>query len=167
MNRTIIIAALGIPMVLLSGCRRDELTGPPELRLGRDECAECGMLVNEDRFSSAMLIERDGVREHLMFDDAGCMIDYEAQHPGEFTVIERFVHDHPTREWVSASKATFIFAEREKLRTPMGSGIGAFASEDAAREAHAQFGGEILSYDRLVPVRIEWMQIRVPEPGQR
>src|SRR5690606_35950302 len=118
-------------LALLPGCSRGELSGPPELRVGRDECGECGVIISEDRCSSAILVERGGRREHVLFDDIGCMLDYERGRAGEFAAVDAFVHDHPTRAWVRAADAHFLFADRDLLPTPMGSGIVAYAERAA------------------------------------
>lgn len=143
----------------LAGCR-SELSGPPKLRLGRDGCGECGMLVNEDRCSSGLLVERGGRREHLLFDDIGCMIDSERWGLEDTLVIDRYVHDHGTRAWVRASEATFLFADRERLKTPMGSGIVAFAARADAEAAQRMYGGELLDLATLVEARRRWLEER-------
>lgn len=150
-------------VALLGGCSRSDLSGPPELRIGRDECGECGMIVSEDRCSSALLVESDGVREHIMFDDIGCMLDYERDKADRFTPVDAFVHDHGTREWVRAAEASFLLADRERLATPMGSGIVAFAAEESARARQGEVGGEVMGYARLAEARREWLRARYGE----
>lgn len=154
-------------LALLYGCRGEVLTGPPTLRMGRDECAECGMIISEDRCSSALLIERGnpGDREHAMFDDIGCMLDYEHHLAQETRVVQGFVHDHESRAWVPASGAFFLYANRDRLRTPMGSGIAAFSQRAGADEARRQFDGEIMDYQKLGPARRAWMEARYGKPS--
>jgi hypothetical protein len=154
---------------LLPSCNRGDISGPPELRLGRDECGECGMLINEDRCSSAILVERPGGaltrREYIMFDDIGCMLDYEHDRGGEYTLVDGFVRDHGTRQWVRAGDAFFLFADRERLLTPMGTGMIAFATQAAAAEKQQEVQGEIMSYQQLGTARRQWMwgQYGTPE----
>ena len=140
------------------GCRRAELSGPPTLKPGRDECAECGMIIAEDRFSSALLAEVKGSLEHLLFDDVGCMIDYEHEHAGEVRVVEGFVHDYDSRMWVSCGDAVFLFADRDVLRTPMSSGIGAFAGPGGAERMKGEVGGALLDYPQLIAARLAWKE---------
>ena len=146
----------------LSACTRTELTGPPNLRLGRDECAECGMIINEDRCSAALLISDDGGREHALFDDIGCMLDYERP----VTVIETFVHDHATRAWVPASQATFILVDEKSFSTPMGSGMATFADPAQAAAAAAAHAGRTLDFSALPDARREWMRTRFGSPDR-
>lgn len=147
-----------------SGCAEPPLDGPPELRLGRAECAECNMLISEDRCSSALLIEDRGRREHLLYDDVGCMLDDERDGLGQRTVLKRYVHDHGTRAWLDASAAVFVLTDPKKVMTPMGSGILAFARSEDARNAVAAHGGETMDYTALVEARRAWMEARYGTP---
>ena len=63
----------------LAGCARVDLSRPPELRAGRDECGECGMLISDERCAAASLVERDGAREFVLFDDIGCQLAFEEE----------------------------------------------------------------------------------------
>jgi hypothetical protein len=142
--------ALLVAMGLLHGCSGASLSGPPALRLGRDECAECGMIINEERCSSALLIQRDGVLEHAVFDDIGCMCDYEQAHT-DVAVKGRYVHDHETKEWRSASDS--IFACAESFSTPMASGIVAFADSPLARQRAKDARSELLTFAQVMELR--------------
>ena len=155
-------AWLGVAVVgcVAYACGRVPLSGPPSMRLGRAECAECGMLINEDRCSSAMLVERGGRREHLMFDDIGCMLDYEEAHGDAFLVIDRFVHDHGTRAWLGAPDAVFLVTGADELFTPMGSGMVAFGDAERASQALARYGGELLEFNAIRVWRREWVERR-------
>ncbi len=143
-----------------AGCDRAELTGPPTLRVGRDECVECGMMINEERCSSALLVEDRGIREFLFFDDIGCMLDYEQQPHAEQRAIERFVHDFATQQWLNARAAVFVAADRQKLTTPMASGLVAFATVEQAQEAINTYGGQTMSAEELSAARVAWQESR-------
>jgi len=160
------LAPVGLLAVIaaLAGCARQPLTGPPELRVGRDECAECGMLVAEDRYSSASLVEREGERLYVFFDDIGCMVDFEYEQGEGTRVLERYVHDHESRAWVPGLEAAYVFADRESLRTPMGSGIAALARRDAAEALAAAHAGAVHDFKSLSVARREWMWARYGKP---
>jgi copper chaperone NosL len=150
-----------------AACQRAELAGPPDLRLGRDQCIECGMIINEDRFSSAALaLGGRGYREHYLFDDVGCMLDYEREH-GEIEFIELFAHDADTRGWLRADQALFLVTDSSRILTPMGSGIAAYADQAAAIRAQSEHGGEVLSYGDLAPLRQAWVEARMGGPGSQ
>lgn len=161
MNRSTFTLAATLTLMAgaLQGCERQPLAGPPTVRLGRDECAECGMLIGEDRSSCGLLVDDVGRRSYLLFDDIGCMLDLERRSLGERTVIERYVRDWDTREWVPAQRAHFLLADPQRLRTPMGSGIGSFATpEPLAR--NAGLAGRTFDYAGLAQARAEWMRER-------
>lgn len=158
------LAAL-VLIAIAQGCSRMPLTGPPELRAGRDECVECGMLVAEDRFSSSSLIEREGERLYVFFDDIGCMLDYEYNQGERVRVLERYVHDHGSRAWVPGLEAAYVFADRDSLRTPMGSGIAAFARREPALALAGEHAGAVHDFRTLAVARREWMWARYGKPA--
>lgn len=131
----------------------DRLSGPPTLRMGRDECAECGMGLSEERCAAASIMRQDGVDAYVLFDDVGCMLDHEQEHH-DSTVSARYVHDYDTKAWLEADEAFFLFAE--KLQTPMGSGIGAFGSREGADAKQRQSGGAIMNWSEIGQARIKW-----------
>lgn len=153
-------------MTLVAACGRDTLTGPPTLRLGRDECAECGMAIHEERSAAAMLIDRDGRRDHLLFDDIGCLLDIERSKGSELKVLERFVHDHAGDAWLRAENAFFLGTDGSTLHTPMASGLAAYADRAGADAGLRKFGGEVLAFGSLAAWRNTRMEERRAERGK-
>lgn len=170
MTRRRVLAALAplVPLAaLLAGCGERPLEGPPEIRLGRDACDHCGMMIAEDRCSAASIVVRDGERTALRFDDIGCLLDWERGDAGENEpreVVARFVHDHETRAWIEAPNATFLMSEA--FHTPMGSWIVAFTDGPAAAAARQRDGGTVFSWPELADARVRWLarQGRMVEP---
>lgn len=173
------LAALLCPLVI-AACGHDTLTGPPTLRLGRDECNECGMIINEERFAAALLVEDAATptqavpptttaattstpstapsgadRRHLIFDDIGDMLDHQRFHPG-LRVVSRFVHDSPSKAWIDADRAFYLLSE--KVHTPMGSGIAAFTDRAAAEAQLSASPGRVFTYAEMADARAAWMQ---------
>lgn len=155
---------IALAALLLPACERAPLSGPPDMPLGRHECKACGMLVSEDRCSSALLVESHGRREYYFYDDLGCMLDQAREGIDSETIVEHFARDYDSRTWVSAAEATFLFADPAKLQTPMGSGIVAFSSSTDAEKAKARFGGRTMSYVELADSRRVWMEERYGRP---
>jgi copper chaperone NosL len=149
MNRRLLIVVVAALCAAMSSCQRRVAQGPPEIRLGRDECAECGMMIADDRFAGALLVDGAGERRALVFDDIGCMLDYERRHAPEVAVTGRFVRDGATRAWVGAEGATYLCADRDRLATPMGSGIAAFGDARGASERRGQVGGTTVDWAAL------------------
>lgn len=158
--RTFCVPVALCAVALSIGCDRAQLSGPPELRLGRVECAACGMLINEDRCSSAFLITERGRRDHLCFDDIGCMLDYEQEPDDGVLIISGFVHDYDTRAWFPSNDSVYLFTDADALPTPMASGIVAFGDRSQAEEALQEFGGQIMEYPELREARRAWMEAR-------
>lgn len=151
--------------LLLAACERAPLSGPPDVQLGRHECKACGMLVSEDRCSSALLVESHGRRDYFFYDDLGCMLDQEREGIDDAIVIEAFARDYGARTWVSAKDATFLFADVAKLQTPMGSGIVAYSTRADAEKAKVRFDGRTMGYAELADARRAWMEARYGRPN--
>ena len=139
--RTVGVFAIGL-LASLSACQRPVVSGPPELRLGRDQCAHCGMMISDDRFAGSLLVGADDP-EALVFDDIGCMLEYDREHAAETRGAARFVRDYQGRCWLAAADAHYLCCDRERLRTPMGSGVVAFGTLAAAENKRAECGGRV------------------------
>lgn len=164
MKHTFSMALFALAAILFAhGCDQAPLSGPPELRLGRDECAECGMLISEDRCCAALLVETppaSGHRTHLLYDDLGCLLDAEIHRVGEFTVLERHVRDHPARMWLRAESAVFLKAPPDNVHTPMASGMVAFANPAQADSEAIRSSGTRTDFAGLLATRREWWAAR-------
>lgn len=150
-----------LPLAALCACAEEAPTGPPTIRLGRDECAECGMMIADERASAASLVRLEGHPEHLVWDDVGCLLDWEhkrQQDRDSRDVLERWVHDQETMAWIAAGEATFVVSE--SLHTPMASGIVAFSDTQRAEAARRRHGGVVVSFAELVEVRDRQMAAR-------
>ena len=140
-----------------AGCGGDRELGPPELKLGRDMCKECGMIVSEDRSCSAWLIDIGGSYEAEVFADVGCMLDRERR--GEAgNITARYFHDYPSRAWIVGKEPVFVMSEA--IHTPMGSGIAAYSSNAEASEAARQFAGLVIDWSALPAARQKFMEDR-------
>jgi copper chaperone NosL len=139
-------------VLALTACRRDGDLSPPAMHYGVDPCEACGMIISDERYAAAALI--DGGREGILairFDDIGCIFEYEEDNP-EAVVLRRYVHDHGTKEWLDADAAVLVHAET--LRTPMATGLAAFADRAKAAELLEQHPGETLSFADLRARRV-------------
>ncbi len=114
------------------------------------------MIISEDRSACAVLVERKGRREHALFDDIGCMLDYEHEPPEGERILEAFIHDHASRAWAEARGCVYLMAPPHALPTPMASGIAAFTSRESAESTRAEVGGEVIDYEELAPARLAW-----------
>lgn len=111
------------------------------------------MLIAEERSAAALLVERDGRRDHLHFDDIGCLLDFSSDPERTGTVMEVYVHDYGSRAWIDAEAASYVCAEPGAIRTPMGSGIAALGSREEADALAGATGGVVLGYGGVVQRR--------------
>jgi copper chaperone NosL len=129
-----------VVVLLLIGCGGASDDGPPQVKLGQDECVHCGMILTDERSMAAAIVRKGDEQTALLFDDIGDMIAYEREHAG-ITVTRRYVHDFETREWLDASTAVFL--RSPDLHTPMGSGIVAYGDVNRAKASQNQRGAEL------------------------
>jgi copper chaperone NosL len=117
---------------------------PPEIVYGQDMCDHCGMLISEPKFASALVLE-DGTA--MKFDDTGEMLKYMQENP-DVQVKAWFVHDYDTEAWVNAEAAHFVAASG--LASPMGFGIAAFETTDAAQRFAAAQNAEVMTFAQIM-----------------
>ncbi|MBI4041500.1 MAG: hypothetical protein HY390_06515 [Deltaproteobacteria bacterium] len=87
-------------------------------RLGMDSCMQCGMIVNDLRFSVAVQsADRYGNIQTIFFDDIGCFFNHAVKHSS--SEWKGMVWDFETKEQVDILKAFYV---RTQIQTPMGSG---------------------------------------------
>ncbi len=130
----------------LPGCRGEAQDGPPSIRYGDSVCIECGMIISDERFATSTVIVGDRGNEPLLFDDFNCQMIFEAKHD-ELRIVNRWCHDHATREWLSMASAWFV--KSDQIRTPMASHIAAFATRGQAEAFAGSVEGESMDFDTL------------------
>lgn len=152
------VLGCGAALVLgLAACRSSVLTGPPETRLGKDPCAECDMIISDDRFCCGAVVEVDGIREHQSYDDIGCLLDHMRLHP-ELRFDELYVRDVDTRLWLEVREGRYVVCG--SVRTPMGSGIQAFAKQESAARFASENGVKAIGWEELIANRKAEMESR-------
>jgi len=142
----IVFSALALPALVVSGCGRESADSPPRVVLDDSVCVECGMIISDERFATATVVVGDRGPEPRLFDDFNCQINYEIAHAGD-AVSARWSHDYLSGEWVRTEGASFL--RSAGLRTPMGSGVAAFAGREDAEEARGELGGELTTFDAM------------------
>jgi copper chaperone NosL len=128
--------------LLLAACAQQSTEPqPPTITYGRDMCDACGMIISEAKFAAAT-ITMDG--KGFKFDDAGEMFTYHAKHP-EIQVRAWFVHDYNTQQWIPGSTAFFVIAK--EIKSPMGTGVVAFADKGAAEAFASKYNAMVLTFE--------------------
>jgi len=118
------------------------------------------MIISEDRCSGALVVEREGEREYRLFDDLGCLLDYERENALRLRVVATFARDHGTGEWLTSASAVFLFGAGEHIRTPMGSGIVAYGTRERGEAARRRSGGDIMDARQVSAARQDWTERR-------
>lgn len=130
----------GLPLVLalgtlaLTGCTR----GPVPIRYGQDACAHCSMTLVDQRYGAELITAKGKIHA---FDDLNCLFQFQREKlpatgkPPAIYVID-FAHPGTL---VPAPEAFFI--HDDQLRSPMGSGLAAFALESDRATALRTLGG--------------------------
>ncbi len=152
-NYQLLITNLGLPFALFAffaviifvvvGCASSTEIKPPEIAYGRDLCDACGMIIGDARFAAATLMT-DG--KTLKFDDVGEMLMYHAKHP-ELNVRAWFVHDYNTKAWVRGEESFYVMS-RDKIKSPMGMGVAAFADRAAADAFAKEIAAQVMTFEQ-------------------
>lgn len=143
-RRNLLLAGASLPFVLVA-CGGDEASGkePPSIKLGRDACKRCGMIISEERFASGIV---DNKGKALVFDDTGEMVA-TVQEEG-LNDRRVWVHGSPSLKWMDAREAWY--AVTMDVPTPMGSGVFPFDTEADAKEFADQHAGTVYAWDDLL-----------------
>ncbi|MDQ7013496.1 MAG: nitrous oxide reductase accessory protein NosL [Planctomycetota bacterium] len=131
-------------VMIPAGCGEQAADGPPTVRLGDSLCAECNMIISDDRFVTSTLVDGPRGPESRLFDDYICQANYESKHT-DLRVFARWSHDYATREWIDTAEAFFVMSV--ELRAPMASHAAALQTLDAAEHLQATLGGDIVSFE--------------------
>jgi len=142
----LVLPLLGL---LAAGCgSRVAPNEPPEIVYGEDVCDQCNMIISDDRFAAAAVVEEaPGDYAYRLFDDIGDMLAYREEHP-DLDFVTLWVHDYNTREWLDAATAAYVVAV--EIRSPMAYGFAAFATPEAAVAFAQRFpDGQVLTWEEL------------------
>lgn len=145
MKSLLLSAVLGAWLV--SSCGTADASGaipPPKFVFGEDLCDVCSMIISEQRFAGAIGLRTGKRVKHVLFDDIGEMFAY-ALPPHD--AAQYFVHDLETAACIPAESAFFL--RSKALRTPMGTGVAAFANEAQRDATLAQFPGDKVTLEDL------------------
>jgi hypothetical protein len=116
----------------LVGCRQD-VPAPEQPVWSKQPCDHCAMLLS-DRLHGAQELTADGNR--LFFDDLGCMVAWDAEHPHETGSrwVRQFDQSHLGTGWLRAEQAAYVRVPG----TPMAFGFAGVANPDAFRSSQPQ-----------------------------
>lgn len=135
------VLVLALALFLASCGGGPDLSQPPELRIGRDICAECGMTIDSCRFAAAYY-EPDGNMHH--FDDLGDLLQFIGKQ--EVVPAPVWVYDYDTCNPLAADAATFVVSPA--IGAPH-HGIVAFGEAAAADALAHELDGRVMRWPEL------------------
>ena len=116
---------------ILQGCGETDPDAPPKIKLGDSVCIECGMIVSDERYGTATMIEGERGVEPLIFDDFNCQKNFELKHE-DLVVVTRWSRDRDSLEWFHTQDGWFVHSP--KIQTPMASNMAAFNLRESAEQ---------------------------------
>ena len=132
--------------------KREWPPSPIEFVLGEDVCDACRMTISDGRFG-AQLHSRGGAEDVERFDDLGCLLGARREKPLDLQAV--FVRVYDRSAWVRGDRAWI--ARSTELKSPMGYGLAAFSTEEAARaeaSRHADGSTSTLAELTRTPVAV-------------
>ena len=143
-GNSVLVATVTLVMAA-AGCSSSDPTAPPTVYYGQDVCVMCGMIISDERFAAAMIVDGDRIESRL-YDDIGCLLDDDTSRD-DATVVARWVHDFRTLEWRDAVTATYVHSTI--LHSPMAFGLAAVGDSDEAGRLLEQYPGESLDFQAV------------------
>jgi copper chaperone NosL len=132
-----------IPMMMLMACKVD----PEPIDFGKDACDHCKMVIMDPKFGAEIITEKGRIYK---FDDVNCKINYiDENNIAEENLTYNLVIDFSEPQTlINADRAYYV--KSEEIKSPMGSQIAAFNSEDAAQKMIKRWkGSETLNYFQM------------------
>ncbi len=143
-------------LLTLAGCGKAPPVGPVDVRLGEDACDACHMFIGEKPYAAQLRLA-DGTVEK--FDDIGCLFDRLAQK----SPVASYVIAQETGEWIEARAAVYVLSS--DMKTPMASGLAAYATLEKAKSEAERLKGEVLTYEQVPSSRDPEKKKDASDPG--
>ncbi len=132
--------ALLLVLFLMMGCAR---SNPVNIVAGEHSCEFCRMDIVDLRFKAEGISSKGKVH---YFDSIECLQKWKKEHPGEIKNAWVTFYFDPSH-WISEDKAFYL--RSDQIHSPMGAHLAAFETEQDAKKAFQEYGGEILHASEL------------------
>jgi copper chaperone NosL len=121
-----------LAILALAGCD----VGPKAIVYGQDECVGCRMTLANRHYGAELITPKGKV---LKFDDVNCLLTARRQLGNAADARVLLVDFNRPNVFLPADEVVFLL--HDGLRTPMASGLAAFATEAELATARQQLGG--------------------------
>lgn len=121
---------LGVSLpAMLAGCAKPGPEAPRAIKIGRDICEHCTMLISEPRYAAELW--NPAIKRYHLFDDVGCAVVYAKENAiSEGPEARIWVGDSDrSGEWLDAREAYF----RTDGISPMGYNFAAMTNDAPGR----------------------------------
>jgi copper chaperone NosL len=134
---------LYIVLLFLVACS----TEPQPLQFGKDACHHCKMTLVDTKFGAEVVTTKGKV---FKFDDVNCMVNFlNSGQLQDRDVAHSLVIDFSSPEKLIDTRYAF-FLKSENIKSPMGSYIAAFETEQNFYSFKKEMGGIYLVWGELV-----------------
>jgi len=136
--------AVAMALLLVAACG----DAPRTVHIGSDNCDHCHMTISQEAFAAQLITDRG--RAYL-FDSVECMAEFlnEGETVTRDQVRSLWVTDFAEPgSWVRAEDARYL--RSDELRSPMGMGLSAYATDEGAGESRSEFGGELMDWEQVL-----------------
>ncbi len=139
-------SAISLGIILLSISSWTCSPSPEPIHYGRDECAVCRMLISDQRFGTEIVL---GTGKVYKFDSIECLVHFLRHRSTNSSDVVATLVTNFVAPGTLVDAHTAYYLRSEKLPSPMGADLSAYATEDQARHAQAQYGGDVLSWEAV------------------
>ncbi len=137
MKRSIIILS-----VILFSCKPE----PEAIRYGTDSCHTCKMTLMDHKFGAELVTSKGKVYK---FDDVNCMVDFSnSGYLNDESISYTLTIDYSQPGRLIPAENAF-YLQSDNIRSPMGSGIAAFETDDARQKYNAELKGNMLNWSEV------------------
>ena len=127
------LAMAGIVSLFIAGCSHK----PEKIVFGKDQCAECKMIIIDPKFGGEIVTKKGKVYK---FDDAHCVAVFLERRGVELNNIHQTLFlDYNDGEFVKVRSAEFVVSSQ--LKSPMGGNAAAFKNAGEAKKKSAELEG--------------------------
>ena len=133
---------MGMMLLVLTGCKDENATGPVAIKYDREICQYCKMIISDPRFAAEIRLAKGD--EVFKFDDmGGAVLWLETRKTSETPQTEIWVRDMKTgTKWLDAKKVYYI----GKQHSPMDYGFGAVETKEDGAVDFAEMRKQVIAH---------------------